>query len=208
MTTAMPAPSPTTTPTTYDHALALALAHDLRPRPRPTPTPTPTATAMPATMPTPTATQAAFEVEWRERSGIPVPDGAPDWTYDSMNGFFLGSSGYPLLDLWLVALTIDVRNCGASMDVVGGLSAVEYEGEPLTFTPTTIRITGPFLTLWEQDNPGADYWTEAPYLQRAVVTIAAYDAVARALGQPEFANAYTAELNPVQAAAIAKCLAG
>ena len=152
----------------------------------PTPTETPSPTPLPLTW---------NDIEWLDRAPAPVPDGNPDWVYDSMNGTIYGQVSHPDLLLDITVLQVNRQDCNAILYVVGD-----------TGRQTTTRLYGPSLAAWV-DKYGDD--AETPYLSILDrLTVAEYDAIAAQIGLVPYAETYgTNDTNPVQQREAEACAA-
>ena len=142
-------------------------------------TETPTAVApLPASpIPTPSYTPIATaavpltvsQIEWLSHAPAPVPDGNPNWVYDSMNGTIYGQVSHPDLLLDITMLQVNRDSCDALLYVVGNAGR-----------QTTTRLYGPSLAAWVK-RYGDD--AEVPYLSILDrLTVAEYDAAAAQIG--------------------------
>ena len=134
-----------------------------------------------------TSTPTWTDIEWLRRAPAPVPEGNPDWVYDSMNGTIYGQVSHPDLLLDITMLQVNRDSCDALLYVVGDV------GEP-----KNIPLYGAPLAAWV-DKYGAG--TEAPdFNLLARLTVAEYDAIVAEVGAPEldpYAETYgTTNLNP------------
>ena len=187
----LPTPSPTATATSTSSASTPtpiatspppSAVAPLPASPIPTPSSTPIATA--TAQPTATVPLAASWIEWLSRAPAPIPEGNPDWVYDSMNGTIYGQVSHPDLLLDITMLQVNRGSCNALLYVVGDV------GEP-----KNIPLYGAPLAAWV-DKYGEG--TEAPdFNLLARLSVVEYDAIAAQIGLVPYAETYgTTNLNP------------
>ena len=162
-------PQPTSSPTS---TASPALSPDAT-------TPIPVSTSVETPSPSPTPLQWT-DVEFLRAAPVPIPDGAPEWIYDSDLGIVYGQVEHPDLLLDFTKLEVNRSECNALLYAVGDV------GEP-----TTIPLYGAALMAW-WDKYGED--AEVPYFSLlARLTVTEYDAIALDLGIKPYAETYGTE---------------
>ena len=186
----IPSPSPSPTPEPTDTPIPVPTATTIEPTATavpPTPTPEPTATPIP---PTPLPAPTGLEITWAVRFPWGVPDGAPDWVWDSMNGTIYGESTSALLDYPRLRMTVRVGDCDAKLQVVGDLDGQTF---PLGSGEMVFRLLGRGQSADIAAGPFAAYYvSRAPNISvsEASVSVTVYDEIAASLELPLYAATY------------------
>ena len=136
-----------------------------------------------------------------------MPDEAPEWAWDSMNGTIYGESTSDLLDYPRVRIAVRVGDCDAKLQVVGDLDGQTF---PLGSGEVTFTLLGRGQSADIAAGPFADYYlanATSIAVSEASASVTVYDEIATSLGLAPYAATYgTNGTNPQRQRAAEACV--